>query len=471
MIEMGKTVAIILAGGTGSRLGWEIPKQFVKVAGKKVIEHTLDVFESHELVDEVYVVINPQYYDYFLEIVLPKYKKIKKVLKGGKTRQESSRIGVYSLDEDVDKVVIHDAVRPLVTKTIISNVIEALDKFCAVDVVIPATDTIVVSDGSTVLRIPNRRYLYRGQTPQGFRRDVVLKAHKLAEKEGFFDATDDCSLVLRYNLCDVGVVRGDVTNVKFTYTIDYYVLDRLFQLRAENLLHGQGGVNDINLTLNKLADKVIVVFGGTSGIGQKIVKIAKQYGAKVYPFSRRLGVDVTKVEDIKRVLNDVYIREKRIDYIINTAAILRMGPLESRDINDVIKEVNINYLGSIFITKIGLEYLTKGGAIVLFGSSSYTRGRKNYSIYSSSKAALVNFVQAVSDEISDSGRRIFIVVPERTKTPMRLKNFGNEPEDTLLKPEAVAYITLLALVSDVTGVAIHVRKDVEERILRDMGLV
>ena len=79
---MNKTVAIILAGGAGSRLGWEVPKQFVKIAGKKIIEHTLDVFEDHPLVDEIYVVIHPYYYDYFLETILPKYKKITKVLKG-----------------------------------------------------------------------------------------------------------------------------------------------------------------------------------------------------------------------------------------------------------------------------------------------------------------------------------------------------------------------------------------------------
>jgi len=469
--KKGKTVAIILAGGVGSRLGWETPKQFVKIAGKKVIEHTLDTFESHPMVDEIYVVVNPRYYDYFIETILPKYKKITKVLKGGSSRQESSRIGVYATDEDVEKVIIHDAVRPLVGKDIITNVINVLDQHHAVDVVIPAVDTIVVSDGKTILRIPDRKYLYQGQTPQGFKRDIILKAHKLAEEEGFDTATDDCSLVLKYNLCDVHVVKGSITNVKFTYNVDYYVLDRLFQLRAQYILNENSTREEVETKLSTLHDKVLVVFGGTSGIGEKIVEIAKRYGARVYPFSRRNGVDVSNPESVERVLDDVFRREGKIDYIINTAGVLRMGPLESRKVEDIREEVNINFMGSVFVTKLGLKYLRGGGAIALFGSSSYTRGRRNYSIYSATKAGLVNFVQAVSDEVADRGVKISIIVPERTKTPMRLKNFGKEPDETLLMPETVAYVTLLALVSGVTGLPIHVRKDVEEKILRRIGLV
>ena len=107
-----------------------------------------------------------------------------------------------------------------------------------------------MSDGKIILRIPDRKFLYQGQTPQGFRREVILKAHQLAEDEGFNEATDDCSLVLRYNLCDVHVVPGSITNVKFTYNVDYYVLDRLFQLRGE--FH----INQ-NITKGRYCKKVI----------------------------------------------------------------------------------------------------------------------------------------------------------------------------------------------------------------------
>ncbi|ASJ02091.1 ACP S-acetyltransferase [Thermococcus profundus] len=470
-MSYGKTVAIILAGGTGSRVGWDVPKQFVKIAGKKVIEHTLDVFQNHPLVDEIYVVINPNYYEYFNEVILSKYPKIRKVLNGGNTRQESSRIGVFATEDDVENILIHDAVRPLITSDIITRVIKALENSCAVDVVIPAVDTVVVSDGHKILRIPPRGYLYYGQTPQGFKRKVILKAHKLAEEEGFDNATDDCSLVLRYDLCDVTIVQGSKTNIKFTYDVDYYLLDILFQLRNEFILDENITRDHIESLLSALRDKVIVVFGGTSGIGEKIVDISRGYGAKVYPFSRRLGVDVSNPQDVERAIKEVYEREGRIDYIINTAGILYMGPIQSRELKDIQNEINVNYLGSIYVTKFGLKYLAPNGAIVLFGSSSYTRGRRNYSVYSSTKAALVNFVQAVSDEISDKGQRIFIVVPERTKTPLRIRNFGYEPDETLLMPESVAYVTLLALTSGITGVPVPVRKSVEEKTLRKLGLI
>lgn len=124
--------------------------------------------------------------------------------------------------------------------------------------------------------------------------------------------------------------------------------------------------------------------------------------------------------------------------------------------------VQTNYLGTVNVALEAHPYLKQTeGKLVFFTSSSYTRGRAFYSIYSSTKAAIVNFVQAVAQEWDGDGIKINCINPERTKTPMRQKNFGIEPDDTLLMPERVAEATLRTLASDCTGQVIDVRRKVE----------
>jgi len=235
---MRKNVAIILAGGEGKRLKSNIPKQFLKLSGKTVIEHTIDIFEKHELIDEIYIIINPLYYSFMVETLRRSaYTKVKKLLKGGGTRQESSKVGVFACNEDVDKVLIHEAIRPFVSHKIISEVVKKLDTYPAVDVAIPTTDTIikVSREKKIIMDIPDRKSLMRGQTPQGFKLKVIKKAHELADKEGLVESAEDCSLVLRYNIGEIYVINGDPSNIKLTYLEDVYLAERLFQLRNVNI--------------------------------------------------------------------------------------------------------------------------------------------------------------------------------------------------------------------------------------------
>ncbi len=235
---MRKNVAIILAGGEGERFKSNIPKQFLKLSGKTVIERTIDIFEKHELIDEIYVVINPLYYSFMVEMLRRSaYTKVKKLLKGGGSRQESSKVGVFACNEDVDKVLIHEVIRPFVSHKIISEVVKKLDTYSAVDVAIPTTDAIikVSMEKKIIMDIPDRKSLMRGQTPQGFKLKVIKKAHELAVKEGLVESVDDCSLVLRYNIGEIYVVNGDPSSIKLTYREDIYLAERLFQLRRLNI--------------------------------------------------------------------------------------------------------------------------------------------------------------------------------------------------------------------------------------------
>lgn len=452
---MIRNIAIVLAGGVGSRLGLSTPKQFFKVAGKMVIEHTLDTFERNPHIDEIVVVSNPVYVSDVENIVLRNgWKKVKKILKGGKERYDSSLSAIHAYEggEEVN-LVFHDAVRPLVSQRIIDDVCDALKTYEAIDVTVPAVDTIIEAEGDHIASIPDRSRLQRGQTPQAFRLSVISEAYKRAFKDPDFKVTDDCGVVVKYMPeVPVHLVEGEESNMKLTYKEDTFLLDKLFQLR--------GSQAPETLDRTKLQGRVAVVFGGSYGIGKDVVDELRQAGTRVHSFSRSLTkTDVGNRKDVARALKEVYDKEGQIDYVINTAGVLNKEPLCAMDYGIIQAAVQTNYMGTVNVAIEAYNYLKETqGQLIFFTSSSYTRGRAFYSIYSSTKAAIVNFVQAVAQEWESVGIRVNCINPERTKTPMRVKNFGIEPDDTLLRSEVVADATVRCLLADYTGQVIDVKR-------------
>lgn len=452
---MIRNIAIVLAGGVGSRLGLSTPKQFFKVAGKMVIEHTLDTFEHNTHIDEIVIVSNPVYVSDVENIVLRNgWKKVKKILKGGKERYDSSLSAIHAYEggEEVN-LIFHDAVRPLVSQRIIDDVCEALKQYEAIDVTVPAVDTIIEAEGDHIASIPDRSRLQRGQTPQAFRLSVIAEAYKRALNDPNFKVTDDCGVVVKYMPeVPVHLVAGEESNMKLTYKEDTFLLDKLFQLR--------GSVAPESLDKSQLKDKVAIVFGGSYGIGKDVADELRQAGTHVHSFSRSLtGTDVGNRKDVARALKEVYDKEGHIDYVINTAGVLNKEPLCAMDYSIIQVAVQTNYMGTVNVAIEAYNYLKQTqGQLIFFTSSSYTRGRAFYSIYSSTKAAIVNFVQAVSQEWESVGIRVNCINPERTKTPMRVKNFGVEPDDTLLRSEVVADATVHCLLADYTGQVIDVKR-------------
>lgn len=451
-----KNIAIILAGGKGERFGSSLPKQFIKLAGQRVIEHTIDIFESNQLIDDIYIVSNPSYTNTIEEIVVnKKYGKIVKILNGGKDRRESSFIGINAIDVDEAKVLIHDAVRPLLSSSIIEDSLNTLDKYNAIDVAIPASDTIVEVEDGILKSIPNRNNMWQGQTPQGFLLSVIKEAHLRANKEEEeLEVTDDCSLVQRYNLSPIKIVKGEKQNMKITAPLDIYIADKYFQLKSSTIAYE-------SYSPQELKDKVIVVFGGSEGIGKSIIDIAKSKGAKTFSFSRKENnVDISNFDQVEEALNKVYSETERIDAIINTAAILKIGNISKRSVLDIANEVNVNYMGVVNITKASYKFLKESkGHLTLFTSSSYTRGRALYSTYSSIKSAIVNFAQAISEEWLIENIKVNAICPDRTATPMRVTNFGKEPLSSLLTADEVALKTLSVIESKSTGQVFEIKME------------
>ena len=452
---MKRNIAIILAGGVGSRLGMSTPKQFFKVAGKMVVEHTIDVFERNQHIDEIAIVSNPALVADFENIVLRnKWRKVKKILKGGAERYYSSLSAITAYQNEDANLIFHDAVRPLVSQRIIDDVVKALDTHRAVNVAVPSADTIIEVDGDFITNIPDRSRLRRGQTPQAFDRQLISDAYDKALKDPNFRTTDDCGVVRTYLPEEpIFVVRGEESNMKLTYREDTYMMDKLFQLKSTE-------PNDVQIGADSFHGKVAVVFGGSYGIGKNIVEMLEQSGAHVHSFSRgTTHTDVGDDSQVAEALAAVEQKEGHIDYVINTAGVLNREPLASMEYDTILKAVQTNYMGTVNVALRSRPYLQRTrGKLIFFTSSSYTRGRAFYSIYSSTKAAIVNFVQAVAQEWDADGISINCINPERTKTPMRQQNFGVEPDETLLMPERVAEATLRTLLTDCTGQVIDVRR-------------
>jgi len=444
-------IAVILAGGVGSRFGASLPKQFLRLAGKYIIEYTIDVFEQNDNINEICIVANEEFFDKYKKIVEKnRYKKVKKIISGGKTRQDSSYSAIKEYDDNPEcNLIFHDAVRPFVSHRIINDTIKALDKYNAVDVAIPTADTIIEVENDVIKSIPERSKLKRGQTPQAFKLETIKNAYEkfYADKTaGTF--TDDCGLVKYYLDEPICVVNGEETNIKITYPADLLFAEKIIQLKSFEIEN-----KDLNLK-----EKVLVVFGGSSGIGKEIVGLAEKSGAKVFSFSRREGYDLRDKESIKTALNEVFEKEKKIDFIINTAGVLIKKNLKDLNEDEIEEQIDINLKSSILTAKYAVNYLQEGSMILFFTSSSYTRGRAGYSVYSATKAGIVNLTQALAEEFLNDGIRVNCINPARTLTPMRIKNFGKEPKDTLLDAKYVALKSLEVLSSEITGQVIDIKK-------------
>ena len=454
-----KNVGVILSGGSGSRFGGSLPKQFTKLAGKAVIEYTIQIFEDAPLIDEIIIVSKGEYIERTWDIIKNNsWKKVSKVIVGGDQRFDSTLSALHSMKsyDPNCKVIFHDAVRPLINNKIIEDCIDKLDLFEAVDVVIPSSDTLVeVYDDGCIANIPNRVNMRRGQTPQAFILSTIQQAYQEAITRDRYVFTCDCG-VIRAMLPHIRVatVEGSERNIKITHPLDLFIAEKLLQSGDPHSLLDR-------IDLKQLAGKNIVIFGGTSGIGQSMRNLAILHGANVFVASRsHNAVDITDRVSVSTYLADVTSQVSHIDAVVNTAGLLIKKPLDNLSQDEVLSLININYLGAVNVAIAAKPFLEKSkGMLLNFTSSSYTRGRAYYALYSSTKCAIVNFTQALAEEWGSHGIRVNCVNPERTSTPMRTANFGQEDPSLLLSADEVGRTSLAVLLSNKTGIIVDVRKD------------
>lgn len=235
-----RNIAIVLAGGIGSRMGADLPKQFLPLAGRKILEHSIHTFNAHASINEVAVVIHPLWRSEVETLAeANRWQKLTKVIDGGEERYQSSlnAILAYSDYDSDTNLLFHDAARPLVSAAVIDRVVKALQQHEAVGVGIPSTDTVwevrtsQENNGTaiTVAHIPERHSMWLAQTPQAFRLPLIRDAYQRAAQDSYTQATDDCGMVQRYR-SDVAihVVEGEEQNFKITTPADL--------LRASNYI-------------------------------------------------------------------------------------------------------------------------------------------------------------------------------------------------------------------------------------------
>jgi 2-C-methyl-D-erythritol 4-phosphate cytidylyltransferase len=212
-----KTAAVIVSAGKGHRLPGEKKKQFLSLAGKPILCHTLDRFEACPSIDFIHLVVGQEDMTYALQEIVEAYgyRKISQIVPGGKLRQESVKNGIDTLSSEVDIVAIHDGVRPFVTQKMIEESIQGARQFKAVVLAMPVKETIKrVGLDRTVLKTLDRESLWLIQTPQTFQLDLIRQALHKATEDGFI-GTDDASLVERIG-GKVHILPGSYTNIKIT---------------------------------------------------------------------------------------------------------------------------------------------------------------------------------------------------------------------------------------------------------------
>lgn len=236
------TNVLIFAGGSGTRMNSKgRPKQFLQFYGKELIIHTLENFQNHPNIDGIAVVCIENWIPY-LEKILEKYQitKVKKIVPGGKTGQESIYNGLKAI-ETFDKkdsiVLIHDGVRPFINEDVITNCIETTKKYGNAITVVPAIETIVTLENEKIQTITDRSKCFHARAPQCFILKDILNAHEKAIKDKNLNMIDSASLMKFYGY-DLYTVQGNVDNIKITTPADFYTFKALYEVRENQQIFG-----------------------------------------------------------------------------------------------------------------------------------------------------------------------------------------------------------------------------------------
>lgn len=218
---MNKVAAVIVAGGSGRRMGMNIKKQFIELEGKAILAHTIEAFNKCKVIDEIVVVVGKEDIDKVKTEIVSRYgyDKVIQIVEGGTERQESVYNGLMAVTKDIQYVMIHDGARPFISQVILEKALIMTKEKHATVVAVPVKDTIKVVNGELeVEATPSRSTLWSVQTPQSFKKELLINAYAYAKEKSLI-VTDDSMLVEAYGK-KVHVVEGDYNNIKITTSED-----------------------------------------------------------------------------------------------------------------------------------------------------------------------------------------------------------------------------------------------------------
>ncbi len=220
---MAKNIAIIVCSGVGKRMNSDIPKQFIKINNKPIVCYTIDKFEECKLIDEIIIVTNKDYMDYFEKEIAPSYKKISKIIEGGKERLNSVYNGINAIEDKESIVLVHDGVRPFIKNENLIHIIEQTKIYNACILAVKAKDTLKICKDGFIEKTPNRDDIWLAQTPQAFKYNILKDSYDKIIENNIF-VTDDAS-VLEACGYKVKILEGSYDNIKITTKEDLIYFD------------------------------------------------------------------------------------------------------------------------------------------------------------------------------------------------------------------------------------------------------
>jgi len=412
---MTKTVGIVLAGGKGERAKSYIPKCFMSLNGKSVIQYTVDEFKKSNLFSQIIV-------------VLPDYAYSDKdvtIIRGGATRTESIANALKACPKDTKYVVFHDAARPFIKASDLPQFITAL-KTC---------DAAVTSEEITdALYHANRENFKLIQTPEAFNFKYLIKK---------FNSTANYTSIYQHVFpCRLKFVDLGHQNLKITYPKDIYLAEQL--MKYQEVINRESNVRN----------KDILILGGTGGIGQALYHFLLKRGAKVVSWG-------SKQKDLSKEGFEDYNPRHKFDCVIYSAGAYATdadGLMQNYD-----KIMNVNLRAFISLVENSHRILKSGGSIIALGSTAAAKGRSGIAVYSASKAALNAFVEAITDMLAKKDIRINVICPAKVATPLQTAINPNANQKDMIQPDVLAKIIAGYIDIESTGNVVYVRVGQESK--------
>lgn len=430
---------IILAGGVGMRFGSSIPKQFITIDGRRIIDITVEKFisigkficEPMEIIVACHPSWNVTYDNVHVSI---------KVVNGADTRFDSFLKAYYHASTDCTKILVHDAVRPFISTDTIVSVINYLDAYDAVIPAIKPTSSTVIETPDGIRNV-NRDRVNMTQTPEGFR---VNKFREIFDPECALnsDRTSIFSLFVdNQQACAVHLIQGSETNIKITTKSDIDLAKILSEKSPPAREHR------INMMIGRRA----LILGGTGGIGSKIVETMRAYGAIVDSVGS--NIDLCDDSSLLRYYGINY------DYIIHSVGTLSCGgrsvikDFSETEVSEFRYCMDLMLVSAYNTAKLAVECMgNTGGKLIFIGSSASYSGRDKFALYATPKAGLNVFVESIAEEFkSKYDIHVNVINPSITDTKMvqHLSEYDRQKEK--LSPATVAQRVLDYLLSNQYG--------------------
>jgi 2-C-methyl-D-erythritol 4-phosphate cytidylyltransferase len=474
---------IVLAGGIGRRIGRPIPKQFLLLGGKPLIVHVLEKARAITEIERVIITCPEAHLEATREIV-ENHRLGAKVecVVGGESRQESAYKGLIALGDGFDSVIIHEAVRPLVSVDDFRRLMDAPDENAMFGIPIPFT---VIKGHDVIEALLERDELVNVQLPQKFNRAKLLAAHEAARADGR-DFTEDASLYFEYAKEPVRILPGMDYNIKITVPTDTVTAQPLLRVRegagadppGHGLQHqdhrahghrdGRGDLLGPHRAAGVTMGKVCVITGASQGIGRAaavemsrqadvdvIVLVARNADGLVATESamapgkqvRRLPYDLGDLDGIPALVEQVCTEFGGIDLLLNVAGYAEPRALLDTTADNLVRTFTINVFAMLVMIREFVRFNDGRPAKVLnVASTAGITARPGWVAYAASKAAVVSLSATLAEELAGSGVKVYTISPGRTATELRRTLAPDEDPSTIMQPEQVARVikTLLA---------------------------